>query len=175
MKIVIFSSYAHAVGAGYHVISSGESWGKTHKKISLNVLPIRAQPGLVWFVFHRAPDLVPSDLLENEALSGETVAARWMGLLAKIGTRAVSSQAMQALSATTASQHDDPKWSFLSQSWPRLASTQRTVLGDLVKDFWLFAIYGWMVFCFITTDWAFGIILCIVQNTVGLPPWFEGP
>ena len=76
MKIVVFSSYAHAVGAGYHVISSGESWGKTHKKISLNVLSIRAQPGLVWLVFHRAPDLVPCDLLENEALSGETVAAR---------------------------------------------------------------------------------------------------
>ncbi len=40
----------------------------------------------------------------------------------------------------------------------------------------LFAIYGWMVFCVISTelacfvqnlvDWAFGIILCIVQNTV---------
>ncbi len=38
--------------------------------------------------------------------------------------------------------------------------------------FGLFAIYGWMVFCFISTelacfvqnvvDWAFGIILCIV-------------
>ncbi len=50
---------------------------------------------------------------------------------------------------------------------------------------WLFAIYGWVVFCFITTDlacfvqnlvdWAFGIIPCIVQNTVGLPLGFEGP
>jgi len=46
--------------------------------------------------------------------------------------------------------------------------------------FWLLAIYGWMVFCFIATDlacfvqnlvdWAFGIILCLVQNTVELLP-----
>ena len=44
----------------------------------------------------------------------------------------------------------------------------------------LFAIYGWMVFCFISTelacfvqnvvDWAVGIILCFVQNTVELLP-----
>ena len=53
------------------------------------------------------------------------------------------------------------------------------------KNIGLFAIYDWMVFCFISTnlacfvqnlvDWAFGTILCIAQNTVGLPPGFEGP
>ncbi len=54
---------------------------------------------------------------------------------------------------------------------------------NLIERLWkfrLFAIYGWMVFCFISTnlacfvqnlvDWAFGIILCIVQNTVELLP-----
>ena len=46
-----------------------------------------------------------------------------------------------------------------------------------------FAIYGGMAFCFIpnelacfvqnVVDWVFETILCIVQNTVGMPPGFE--
>ena len=54
----------------------------------------------------------------------------------------------------------------------------RIVKIGRIKNFRLFAIYGWMVFCFIPTDWAcfvqnlgdwaFGIIRCIVQSTVEL-------
>ncbi len=91
-----------------------------------------SQAGLVWLVCHGAAALVPDDLFTS-GIASESVVSKWIALTTKIQADELNWQAVKALSDVIEARQSDPRWDYVSRSWPRLTDRQKAVVSDLVK------------------------------------------